>query len=195
VPAPVRDAARTAAGDPGDSADSGDPGILGPDIATGVGDAPGKPPPVVRATLVGAHAAAYVANGNDVSLVRVGDAVDGRRIVLIDVRGIAFSDGSRLDLAEKYLATPAPRATPRSRIDAVARELARLRATIERRATEVPSSKSTAPVATPRRPPEPTAWPLPTADARGRPVGVNPTPDAADPTAFPYPYPYPPAAH
>jgi hypothetical protein len=36
---------------------------------------------------------------------------------------------------------------------------------------------------------------LPTVNARGLPVGVNPTPDAVDPTAFPYPYPYAPLTH
>jgi hypothetical protein len=152
---------------------------------------------IVRATIAGAHPVAYVAQGSDLQLVRVGDSVAGRRVVAIDLRGLALSDGTRLDLVESYLATPAPRARGGSRIDAAIAEIRRLRAELEARVghdgVPVPLAGRPSPTDMPAF--ATTPGPLPTVDTRGLPVGVNPTPDAGGPTAFPYPYPYAPASH
>ncbi len=180
-------------------------GAVVPDIATNVSvpvaDATGGndgPSFVVRATIAGAHPVAYVAQGADLQLVRVGDSVAGRHVLAIDLRGLALSDGTRLDLVESYLATPAPRAKPESRIDAAIAEIKRLRAEVEARRGArdgAPVTAAGATITTGGPVSATTPGPLPTVDMRGLPVGVNPTPDAAGPTAFPYPYPYAPAPH
>ncbi len=180
-------------------------GTVVPDIATNVSvpvaDATGGndgPSFVVRATIAGAHPVAYVAQGADLQLVRVGDSVAGRRVLAIDLRGLALSDGTRLDLVESYLATPAPRAKRESRIDAAIAEIKRLRAEVEARRGArdgAPVTAAGATMTTGGTVSATTPGPLPTVDMRGLPVGVNPTPDAAGPTAFPYPYPYAPAPH
>jgi hypothetical protein len=148
---------------------------------------------VVRATIVGSHSVAYVEQGSNFDLVRVGDVLAGRRVTTIDLRGIALSDGSRLDLPDGYLATPAPPPpAPESRADAALDAIARLRAQLsERQSQPALPGPASPPEAAPAQ--ATTPGPLPTVDARGLPVGVNPTPDVSGPTPFPYPYPYAPA--
>ena len=142
----------------------------------------------VRATIAGSRPVAYLADGVSLEIVRVGDVVENRRVASIDVNGVAFEDGTRLDLgaAEHERSSPAP--APRRRTAAT-------------RQRPPPHDRSTAPapvVAPAVAMPSPlvvTPFPLRTVDPRGLAPGTNPTPDALDPTAFPYPYPYPPAAH
>lgn len=152
---------------------------------------------VVRATIVGRNPVAYVANGSAMDIVRVGDRLGDRRIGRIDLRGIAFSDGSRLDLPGVFIATPAPRKSGST----VTIKLADLRRLLLRPSAQTPPASPqntvlspTAPVsvATPLAPTYPTPGPLPTIDPRGIPVGTNPTPDANGPTPYPNPYPYAP---
>ena len=150
---------------------------------------------VVRATIVGANPVAYVANGSAMDIVRVGDRLGDRRIARIDLRGIAFSDGSRLDLPGAFIATP----TPQKRAAAVTIKLADLRRLLLRPTAQTPplappNGAPAAPVgiATPAAATYPTPGPLPTIDPRGIPVGTNPTPDANGPTPYPNPYPYAP---
>jgi hypothetical protein len=108
------------------------------------------------------------------------------------LRGLALSDGLRIDLPESYLATPQPAAASEPN-----------RALHERGAVpEAALTPAAIPAATiPAEPGAPAAGaasasatpaPLRTVDPRGLAPGVNPTPDTVDPTAFPYPYPYPP---
>jgi hypothetical protein len=193
----------------GVAADPGGPSV--PDIAAGPFPAPlataaddvpaaYEVPLSVKATIAGERAVAYVAVGSDLQLVRVGDTVAGRRVAAIDLRGISLADGTRIDLVERYDATPAPqRAGNPHATDAVLRELARLRSLIEaRHAAASPTGAEPATAPTPAPPAaeaEPTPGPLPTPDTRGLPVGVNPTPNPLAPTAFPYVYPYAPPAH
>lgn len=163
-------------------------------------DAAGDPDPrgpetlVVRATIVGSTPIAYVANGSTMEIVRVGDRLGERRIVAIDLRGIALADGTRLDLPGAFVATPTPQIPER----AVTIKLADLRKLLSSTAGRAPVAAANepvpppAPVATPTAVEYPTAGPLPTIDPRGIPVGTNPTPDANGPTPFPIPYPYAP---
>jgi hypothetical protein len=203
------------AGEPGERtdppsgvSDPGGPDPVVPDIVPG--DAPpegadagaGARQPLaltVRATIVGRQAIAYVAEGGDLQLVRVGDTLASRRVAAIDERGIELSDGTRADLPESYLATPEPARPRRQPLEGAEREIQRLRTllTNARAAVREPAATHQVPPApSPLAPPaEVKPGPLPTVDARGLPVGVNPTPDASDPTAFPYPYPYPPWLH
>jgi hypothetical protein len=146
--------------------------------------APGdqRPEYTLKATIVGAVPVAYVAAGSLLRLLRVGDDLDDRRVVSIDARGLALSDGSRLDLPAAYAPTAPPHArgaarrvpaTPRARRTPDAGDVS----TESGRATPVTLA---------------TAGPLPTVKAGAYPIGVRPTSDPAAPTAFPYPYPYPP---
>jgi hypothetical protein len=182
---------------PSDRGDVGGavPNIAGApaDVAMNAAPAAAEVTLVVRATIVGKHSVAYVANGSEMDIVRVGDSLGDRRIVAIDLDGIAFSDGSRLDLVGSYEATPAPPA----RTNSIDLRIEQLRKLFERNyavgsarvaATQPPSEapQTEAPV---------TPAPLRTTDTTGLAPGSNPTPDLNDPTAYPYPYPYPAAHH
>ncbi|MBC5800199.1 MAG: hypothetical protein GIX03_07915 [Candidatus Eremiobacteraeota bacterium] len=151
----------------------------------------------LRATITGPNPVAYVQNGTVMDIARVGDTLGERRIAKIDLRGIAFADGTRLDLPETALSSaqqpatgaPHPPAARALTID----DLRRLLVPAHPQAT-VPN-EPTAPAPAPSSN-YPTPAPLPTIDQRGLPVGVNPTPDPNAPTAYPYPYPYaPPVPH
>jgi hypothetical protein len=141
----------------------------------------------VRATIAGSRPVAYLADGVSLEIVRVGDVVENRRVASIDMNGVAFDDGTRLDLgpAEHERSSPAP--APRRRTAATRQRPPHVRTTapapIVAPAVAMPSPLVFTPI------------PLRTVDPRGLAPGTNPTPDALDPTAFPYPYPYPPAAH
>jgi hypothetical protein len=145
----------------------------------------------LRATITGPRPVAYVEEGDNLDIVRVSDTVGGRRVAAIDLRGLAFTDGSRLDLSDAFSPTPAPRKPPGSnRTAALTREFQRLRELILSRtnATAEPrpvvGQRSSDAIVTPS--------PLRTVDANGVPVGTTPTPEAGAPTAYPVPYPYPP---
>jgi hypothetical protein len=167
-----------------------DPGAAGEFAAAA--PAPETVQIAVRATITGAHPVAYVAEGADLQIVRVGDVVAGRRVAAIDLRGLALSDGLRVDLPESYLATPQPVAA--SEPDRAlhergpAPEAAPTPAAIPAAALPAEPGGSPAGAASASATPAP----LRTVDSRGLAPGVNPTPDTVDPTAFPYPYPYPP---
>jgi hypothetical protein len=170
-----------------------------PDIDPAAVDAAASADPpspfVVRATIAGNHPVAYVAHGDDLQIVRAGDVLAGRRVAAIDLRGVTLSDGTRLELPGAYVAPPAPPVRAASRVDPTLAAIARLRSLVLRRT--VPATERLAAPAVVANPPPVavTPGPLPTVNARGLPVGVNPTPDAVDPTAFPYPYPYAPLTH
>ena len=144
----------------------------------------------IRATIVGRNPVAYVANGTVMDIVRIGDTLGDRRVADIDLRGIVFADGSRLDLPETYLATPAPVSGPSAQRGLTIRDLRKL--------LIAPPQAGTAQVSGEQTPQAvqsngyPTPGPLPTVNMQGLPVGVNPTPNPYNPTAFPYPYPYAP---
>ena len=186
------DVARSAIG-PGQLSPSAD--TLVPDI---VPDAQAAAPvAAVRATIAGANPVAYVANGQAMDIVRVGDSLGSRRVVAIDLHGLSLDDGTRLDLPQVFLASPhdSGQRGATFRLEDLRRLIAPLI-----RAQSQPQDRARAsvpaPQSTERVDPEtvyPTAGPLPTVDARGLPVGVNPTPDPVDPTPFPDPYPYAPA--
>ncbi len=150
---------------------------------------------VVRATIAGNHPVAYVAHGDDLQIVRTGDELANRRVAAIDLRGVTLSDGARLELPGAYVAPPAPPVRAASRGDAMLEAIARLRSLVLRRTVPVTAGIVAPPLVASPAPGVVTPGPLPTVNARGLPVGVNPTPDAVDPTAFPYPYPYAPLTH
>jgi hypothetical protein len=109
------------------------------------------------------------------TIVRPGDVVSGLRVRLIDLRGIVFDDGTRLELPDRSTssdaaATPAS-AAPRPHTS---------------QASPLPSALPSA------SPADPTPGPLPTPKSGSYPLGVRPSSDPAAPTAFPYPYPYAP---
>jgi hypothetical protein len=152
----------------------------------------------LRATITGPNPVAYVANGSVMDIVRVGDTLGDRRIAKIDLRGIAFADGTRLDLPEISLSSPRQPATraphPSAPRTLTIGDLRRLLLPRRAEPAAVPDAP-TMPVPSPTYN-YPTPGPLPTIDQRGLPVGVNPTPDPNAPTAYPYPYPYaPPVPH
>jgi hypothetical protein len=145
----------------------------------------------VRATIVGPNPVAYVENGAVMDIVRVGDTLGDQRIVRIDLRGISFSDGSRLDLPDAYAATPPP---ARASDSAITLRLAEIRRLLAPKQAQV-APAATPPAGVPSPSPSatyPTPGPLPTVNAQGIPVGVNPTFDPTAPTPYPYPYPYAP---
>jgi hypothetical protein len=198
VPAPADPGAPSAEPLP---TDRGDVGGAVPNIAGAPADLAMNPAGggtemtlVVRATIVGKHSVAYVANGSEMDIVRVGDSLGDRRIAAIDLEGIAFTDGSRLDLVASYEATPAP---PPVRTNAIDLRIDQLRKLFAR--TSPGSAAQVAPTQPPIEAPQTeapvTPAPLRTTDTTGLAPGSNPTPDLSDPTAYPYPYPYPAAHH
>lgn len=152
----------------------------------------------LRATIAGPSPVAYVENGTVMDIVRVGDTLGERRIAKIDLRGIAFADGTRLDLPETAPSSPQQPAKSGPRPTAArAITIENLRRLLIPTRTQ-PAATSNVPQTAPRPSAViyPTPAPLPTIDQRGLPVGVNPTPDPNAPTAYPYPYPYaPPVPH
>ncbi len=132
----------------------------------------------LKATIAGPQPVAYVDESGRMEIVRPGDVIAGLRVAAIDLRGIAFDDGTRLALPER-----ADRATPP--------QAAPMRAAARAGASAPPplAAPSAAPSAVAA---EPTAGPLPTPDRAGYAAGARPTSDPAAPTAFPYPFPYPP---
>jgi hypothetical protein len=159
-------------------------GVRVPNIDTAPVDAP-RGDLVVRAAIVGPTPVAYVEDGSGMQIVRVGDIVDGRNVSAIDLQGIAFADGTRLDLpaggsreTSEFPLTVRPRPHTAATVPAIAPSM-----------TPPPGagSPSPAPAAA-----YPTPGPLPTPDSRGLAPGVNPTPDLLGPTPFLYPYPYAP---
>lgn len=175
-----------------------------PDIATARNGSPDGAPAVlvVRATIVGRNPVAYVANGTMMDIVRVGDRLGDRRIARIDLRGIAFTDGSRLDLPGAF-AAPAPSAPKVA--NTITLKLDDLRKLVQPARQQSPplapgagaSPGSVTPVAPSAPAPAgtfPSPGPLPTIDQRGIPVGTNPTPSANGPTPYPNPFPYAPPA-
>ena len=147
------------------------PGLTVPAIETLAGVPSGPPRTLVlRATIAGASPVAYVEDGAAISILRPGDAIDGLRIRAIDLHGVEFDDGTRLELPERSAAPVAPRA---------------------RRAAASPSPAPAAAVAAPTAEPSalasvPTPGPLPTPKGGAYPAGSRPTSDPAAPTAFPY---------
>ena len=164
-------------------------------VVPNIGEVADADPPAmqlaVRATIVGPNPVAYVENGTVMDIVRVGDTLGEQRIVRIDLRGITFGDGSRLDLPDAYAATPPPARAVESAITLRVADLRRLLA--PRQAPVAPIATPSAAIPTPSPSASyPTPGPLPTVNAQGIPVGVNPTFDPTAPTPYPYPYPYAP---
>lgn len=152
----------------------------------------------VKATLTGASPVAYVTNGTNMDIVRIGDLLAGRRIASIDLRGIVFADGTRLDL----MPNSETRTTPRTSTSGVIRRLDELRKLLLGRQghpTELGTAEN-AEHAIALKPAHtvtfPSPGPLPTVDQRGFSVGTNPTFDPTAPTPYPEAYPYaPPVRH
>jgi hypothetical protein len=145
----------------------------------------------VRATITGTRPVAYVEVGDKLDIVRVSDTVGGRRVGTIDLRGVTFTDGTRLDLSGAFTPGPVPHRPERSnQTDTMTREFQRLRQLLLSRS----SAGAARPATASQRPSESvvTPGPLRTVDPNGLPIGTTPTPDADSPTAFPVPYPYPP---
>ncbi len=154
-----------------------DPGASGPPLTL-----------VLKATIVGNNPVAYVENGSAMDIVRVGDLLGERRVKRIDLQGIEFDDGARLELPRIIFTTPPP--SSRQPDDAVV-PLADLR-----RLLAVPQPERASPTAGPAPQPTspstltaspPTPGPMRTINQNGLPVGVNPT---SDPNRSPYPYQY-----
>jgi hypothetical protein len=169
------------------------PSVVVPNIGD-IANASVPLPLVVRATIVGSNPVAYVENGTAMDIVRVGDTLGELRVVKIDLSGLTFADGSRLELPGAAAVSAPPTPQPVSvaeRLDQIRVLLTKLDARSERntapRATAAPAPSET--------PGFPSPAPLATVDARGIPVGVNPTSDPSAPTPYPDPYPYAPAVH
>jgi hypothetical protein len=140
---------------------------------------------VLKATILGDSPVAYLANGNAMRLVRVGDVVDGRRVQTIDARGILMNDGRRLDLASSATTrvTPAAQGHLRAASTNVPTHPRLLTPSMPVLLTPPPVSMPSA---------LPTPAPPPTIKPGAYPLGSRPSGDPLAPTAFPYPYPYPP---
>lgn len=156
---------------------------------------------VVRATIVGSNPVAYVANGSMMDIVRIGDRLGDRRVAKIDLRGLAFADGSRLELVGSFEAPPAPsrRQVTTGGVTIRLDDLRKLLGVAHAQSPPLaPSTGATVvtPTAAPPKPAGtfPTPGPLPTVNQRGVPVGTNPTFDPTGPTPYPEPYPYAPPA-
>jgi hypothetical protein len=135
-------------------------------------------------------------------IVRVGDTLGGQRVTAIDLRGIAFASGARLDLPDGYTATPPPRAQGDRTVLFRLSDLRRLfgfsrsaRPQAEAASTTTPTATTVSATASPANTAsaaDTRPAPLRTADSRGFPVGTNPVPDSSGATPEPYPYPYAP---
>ncbi len=189
----------------------GAPSVPDPGVGTTIVDQRGAPGEVrmtsaattldVRATIVGANPVAYVANGTMMDIVRIGDRLGDRRVAKIDLRGLAFADGSRLDLAGSFEAPPAP---PKRRVaasEATIRldDLRKLLGVAQAQSPPLAPPAGAGAVTATAAPPAPAGTfpspgPLPTVNQRGVPVGTNPTFDPTGPTPYPEPYPYAPSA-
>ena len=119
-------------------------------------------------------------------IVRVGDIVGDRRVAAIDLHGIAFADGSRLELPDGFARRSDPAQT--HAVTLSIEDLRRLMTPLTRTAAPSPSPASTGCRVClmqrllhriPRRRHSPTV------DRRGLRPGDNPTPDLVDPTAYP----------
>ncbi len=160
---------------------------------TDIEDVPVDPPAVtpeinVKATIVGSSPVAYVAIGNRLEIVRLGDRLGTHRIVEIDAMGLRFDDGSRFELVAHTASNASP---PRQRTRVMLRLPSRRSARTPPADLPRPVSPQPAqPIATPQ-PSAQTAGALPTIKAGAFPLGSRPTSDPNAPTAFPYPYPYP----
>jgi len=180
------------------AADTVSAGVRVPDIDTASANTVPATQLAVRAAIVGSNPVAYVDDGAGMQIVRIGDVVGGRNVSAIDLQGIAFSDGTRLNLPAgptrenqggSYRAFLRPRAPHAPASTSTLPTSPRVRAASLLPASPLPGLASPSPA------PEllySTPAPLRTADARGLAPGVNPTPDLFDPTPFSYPYPYPP---
>ena len=197
-PAPSGDTVPAIPASPSDAAGGTTDSV--PNIGNAMPPAAAAPTPavslIVRATIVGKTSVAYVANGSEMDIVRVGDSLGDRRVTTIDLEGIAFDDGTRLDLSSTYLATSAPVASTHGDIAIPLEALRKMLQPLRTRPAQTPATTGV-PLATarPEQSPAVVAEPpeaLPTADQHGLSPGQNPTPDAGGATAFPYPYPYPP---
>ncbi len=164
-------------------------------IAFDRADKTGSPTLSVRATITGLHPIAYVEVGETLTIVRISDTVGGRRVVAIDLLGIRFSDGTRLDLSGTSMPSAPALAKESKRPDALMLELRRIRQLVLSRTTT--NATAVSPPAESQRSPDGlvTPGPLRTVDPRGIAVGTTPTPDADARTAFPIPYPYQPRPH
>ncbi len=179
------------------------PGGTVPDIAgalpAGIDARPQEAPLtlVVRATITGPNPVAYVANGTMMDIVRIGDRLGDRRVAKIDLRGLAFADGSRLDLLGNFEVRPAPVRAAGGvtiKLDDLRKLLLGTRAEAP---LAPPAGTNPATVASPAPSATgsfPTPGPLPTVNQRGVPVGTNPTFDPSAPTPYPEAYPYAPPA-
>ncbi len=152
---------------------------------------------VVRATIVGGNPVAYVEQGTSMQIVRVGDVLGNERVVTIDLRGVSFASGARLDLPETYQAPPRPerQSAPRFALpfDLLRRLVAPHPAQAAATASPIIPTAAPSPNSTPgSASASPSPSRLPMADTRGLTVGTNPTADPNAPTPFPYPYPYAP---
>lgn len=170
------------------------PSVIVPNIGD-VSSANVPLPLVVRATIVGSNPVAYVENGTAMDIVRVGDTLGEQRVVKIDLSGLTFADGSRLELPGVAGVAPAHAPQPASiaqRLDQIRKLLTHLDERITQNAAPALPPAAPAPSSTAGYP---SPAPLATVDARGIPVGVNPTSDPNAPTPYPDPYPYAPPAH
>jgi len=171
---------------------AGADGIIVPNI----GDEESPSPPLtlqLRATIAGPNPVAYVQSGTMMDIVRVGDKLGAHRVTTIDLRGIGFDDGARLNLPSGYLATSSPVAPV---AHSIALSLDDIRKLLSGRSySPVSGAHSTA---KPSAVPTAVATSLPAAPATVDPAGVEPgttpVPEADGATPYPYPYPYAPRA-
>ena len=162
------------------------------DFAATGGAPSARPAYTLKATITGGNSVAYVQDGNDVQIVRVGDVLAGKVVVRIRLDGIDFADGMRLLLSNSR--SPQAPARRQRRVD-VAQELEALRKllSLERRRSIAPVPAASvqdraAPTAPATFPPP---GPLPTIVPDFLPVGVSPTSDPNGPTPYPLPPPRP----
>jgi hypothetical protein len=150
---------------------------------------------ILRATLVGTPSLAYVTGPDGTAIERVGDRVGERRIQRIDLRGISFTDGTRLWLVDRRRELRAPSATGTK--SGLAEKIDALRAVVSKLAQPalLPAAAPATPTAQPSVEAVVTPGPLPTIIPNALPVGVSPTANAYGPTPFPVPeihsYPHP----
>jgi hypothetical protein len=161
------------------------PGLTVPSI-DGLGQAEGPSRSIsLKATIAGEQPVAYLQDGQRMTIVRPGDAIEGLRVRLIDLRGVAFDDGTRLELPERSGAAERARATVLPARGTAAAEAAPT-------ATPAPASAGGGAAGSGPLHDGPTPGQLPTPKPGSYPLGTRPTSDPAAPTAFPYPYPYAP---